>query len=103
MAAVARRRGRARDVTRSPVAAPEPVLMPADAEIRLRYCSTSRAQELLALVQPSHQWSSRKTGKVQAAAMSRWLVLIVTETGTDMVVGLRNLGDQGKALPNRAR
>ena len=97
MAAVARRSGRARDVMRSLVAGSEPVLMPADSDIELRYCSTSQAQELLALVQPSHQWSSRKTGKVQLAPLSRWLVLIVTDTETDTV------GACGKALPSRAR
>ena len=69
MAAVARRSGRAPDVMQSVAAGPEPVLMPGAPDMELRYCSTSRAQELLGLAHPSRQWS--KTGKAETVAKAR--------------------------------
>ena len=90
MAAVARRSGRASDVMKSVAAGPEPVLMPGAPDMELRYCSTSRAQELLGLAHPSRQWS--KTRKAETVAKGRWMVLIVTETESDAVVGMRAPG-----------
>ena len=53
MAAVARRSGWALDVMRSVAAGSEPVLMLGAPDMELRYCSTSRAQELLGLAHRS--------------------------------------------------
>ena len=90
MAAVARRSGRAPDVMKSVAAGPEPVLMPGAPDVELRYCSTLRAQELLGLAHPSRQWS--KTRGAETMAEARWLVLMVTETESDAVVGMRAPG-----------
>ena len=65
-------------VMRSLAAGPKPVLMPGAPDMELRYCSTSRAQELLGLAHPSRQWSSSKTRKEELVAKTWWLVLIVT-------------------------
>ena len=71
MAVVARHSGQAPDVMGSTAAGPEPVLMPGDADMELRYCSTSRLQELLGLVHSSRQWSRSKTRKKQLVVKSR--------------------------------
>ena len=89
MAAVARRSGRAPDVMKSVAAGREPVLMPNAPDMELRYCSTSRAQELLGLAHPSRHWSRSKTRKAETVAKARWLVLMVTETESDAVDGMR--------------
>ena len=91
MAVVARRSGWDPDVMRSVAAGPEPVLMSGAPDMELRYCSTSRAQELLGLVHPRRQWSRSKTHKEEPVAKTRWLVLMVTETESDAVVGMRAL------------
>ena len=90
MAAVARRNGRAPNVMKSVAAGPEPLLMPSALDMELRYCSTSCAQELLGLAHPSRLWS--KTRKAETVAKARWLVLMVTETESDAVVGMRAPG-----------
>ena len=87
MAAVARRNERAPDVMKSVAAGPGPVRMPGAPDMELRYCSTSRAQELMGLAHPTRQWS--KTRKAETVAKARWLVLMVTETESDAVVGMR--------------
>ena len=92
MAAPARRSGRAPDAMKSVVAGPEPVLMPAAPDMEWRYCSTSRAQELLGLAHPSRQWSRSKTRKAETVAKARWLVLMVTETESGAVDGMRAPG-----------
>ena len=92
MAAVARRSGCAPDMMRSVAAGPDPVLIPGAPDMELRYCSTSRAQELLGLPHPSRQWSRIKTRKGDMVAKTRWLVLMATETESDAVVGMRALG-----------
>ena len=66
--------------------------MPGAPDMELRYCSTSRVQELLGLAHPSRQWSRSKTRKEEPVAKIRWLVLIVTETESDAVVGMRAPG-----------
>ena len=106
MAAVARRSGRAPDVMRSVAAGPEPMLMRDAPEMELRYCGTSRAQELLGLAHPSRQWSRSMTRKEEPVAKTWWLVLIVTETETDAVVGMRAPGRprrQGAKQASKAR
>ena len=92
MAVVARRSGLAPNMMRSVAAGPEPLLMPCALDMELRYCSTSGAQELLGLAHPSRQWSRSKTRKEEPVAKTRWLVLIVTETESDVVVGMRASG-----------
>ena len=66
--------------------------MPGAPDMELRYGSTSRAQELMGLVHPSGQWSWSKTRKEEPVAKTRWLVLFVTETESDAVVGMRAPG-----------
>ena len=90
MAAVVRRSGRAPDVMKSVAAGPEPLLMPGAPDMESRYCSTSRAQELLGLAHQSRQWS--KTRKAETVAKAQWLVLMVTETESDAVVCMRAPG-----------
>ena len=95
MAAVARRSGRAPDVMRSVVARPEPVLMLGTPNMELRYCSTSRAQELLELLglaHPSRQWNTSTTRKEGTVGKMRWLPLMVTDTESDVVFGMRAPG-----------
>ena len=92
MAVVARQSGRAPDAMRSVAAGPEPVLMPGAPDMELRYCSTSRALGLLGLAHPSRHWSRSKTRKEETVAKMRWLVLMVTETESDTVVGMRAPG-----------
>ena len=89
MVAVASRSGRAPNVLKSVAAGPEPVLMPGAPDMELRYCKTSRAQELLGLAHPSRQWSKSKTRKEETVAKTRWLVVMVSETESDAVVGMR--------------
>ena len=101
MAAVARRSGRAPDVMKSVAAGFEPVLMPRAPDMELRYCSTSRAQELLGLAHPSWQWS--KTRKAETVVKARWLVLMVTETESDAVVGMRGPGRPRRQETEQAR
>ena len=60
--------------------------------MEMRYCGTSRAQELLGLAHPSRQWNRSKTRKEETVAKTRWLVLMVTETESDAVVGMRAPG-----------
>ena len=89
MAAVATRTGRAPDAMMSVAAGPEPVLMPGVPDMELRYCTRSRAHELLGLAHPSRQWSGSKTRKEEPVAKSWWLVPMVTETESDAVVSMR--------------
>ena len=81
MAAVARRSGGAPDVMRRVAAGCEPVLRPTYSDVELRYCSTSRVQELLGLVHPSRKWS--RSLKEQPVLRSRWVVLLVTKRESD--------------------
>ena len=92
MAAVARRIGRAPDVMTSAAAGPEPFLMPGASDMESRYCGTWRAPELLGLARPSRQWSTSKTRKEETVAKTWWLVLMVTGTESDGVVGMRAPG-----------
>ena len=63
--------------------------MPGAPGMELRYCSTSPAQELLGLAHTSRQWRRTKTRKQAPVAKTRRLVLIVTQTESDTVVGMR--------------
>ena len=99
MAAVARRSGRAPDVMRSTATTPEPELMPGAPGMELRYYSTLRAQKLLGLAHPSRQWSTSRTRKEEPVVKTRWLVLVVTEPGSDAVVGMMAPGRPRKQEP----
>ena len=81
---------------RSVAAGPEPVLRPTDADVKLRYCSTSRVQELLGLVHPSRKWS--RSRKEQPVLQSRWAVLLVMETESDAALYMRPPGRPRKRI-----
>ena len=68
--------------------------MPGAADVELSYRRTSRAQELLGLPHPSRQCSRSKTRKEETPAKTRWLVLMITETDSGAVVGMRAPGRQ---------
>ena len=99
MAVVATRSGWAPGVTRSVGAGPEPVVRPADANIKLRYCSISRVQVLLGLVHPSRKWS--RSRKEQPVLLTRWVVLLVTETESDAALSMRPPGRPKKSAPGQ--
>ena len=92
MAAAAKRNGRVLDVMRSSAAGPEPMLRPTEADMELRYCSTSWVQEPLGLVHPSRKWSRSRSWKEQPVVKSRWVVLIVTELESDGALYVRACG-----------
>ena len=90
IAAVVRRSGRAPDVMRSVVAGPEPMLLPGGpghgAEV-LQYLASAGVAGLGAPKSAVEQEQDP-----EEVAKTRWLVLMVTETESDAVVGMRAPG-----------